>query len=246
MSMIVPPGRLDEHAELLRRVLEGEHIEQFVTERLRRDGTPGAGLADGVARCATSTAAIVGASTIARDVTAQRAAEADRSQLEALVACSADAIISTDVGFRITSCNAAAAELYRIPRDEMLGRVATEISESAVGPRRPHGAHAPRARGRDRLDRGRPPAPRRQRVRARGDRSAGAHARRARSSGSSRSCATSPREWQARATLERDGRRARMLAEASSVLERSLQAAHVARVDHAARRARSSQTCARS
>jgi diguanylate cyclase (GGDEF)-like protein/PAS domain S-box-containing protein len=226
MSMIVPPGRLDEHAELLQRVCEGEHIEQFVTERLRSDGSRvPVSLTVSAMRDVDGT--IVGASTIARDVTAQRAAEADRSQLEAIVACSADAIISTDVGFRITSCNAAAAALYRIPREEMLGRVATEISESAV----------------DREDR---MALMRRALAGETVSIEGVHRRHDESEFVLAATAAPVRmgsgeivgtvsivrditsEWQARARLEHDGRRARILAEASSVLERSLQATHVA------------------
>ncbi|MDX6568277.1 MAG: hypothetical protein QOH15_855, partial [Gaiellales bacterium] len=225
MSMMVPPARLDEHAELLRRVLQGEHIEQFVTERLRRDGSRvSVSLTVSAMRDVGGT--IVGASTIARDVSAQRAAEADRSQLAALVACSADAIIATDIGFRITACNAAAAELYRIPRDEMLGRVATEISESSLDRdarmkllRRALAGESVSLEG----------------VHRRHDNSefvlAATAAPVRMASGEIVGIVSIMRdvtaEWQARATLERDERRARMLADAASVLDRSLQAAHV-------------------
>jgi diguanylate cyclase (GGDEF)-like protein/PAS domain S-box-containing protein len=226
MSLIVPPGRQDEQVELLRRVLGGEHIEQFVTERLRRDGTRvPVSLTVSAMRDVEGT--IVGASTIARDVTAQRAAEADRSQLEALVACSADAIIATDVGFRITSCNAAAAELYRLPCDELLGRVATEISESSVG-RDARMALMRRALAGETVSI--------EEVHRRHDNSefvlAATAAPVRMTSGEIVGVVSIvrdiTRERRARATLERDGRRARILAEASSVLDRSLQAAHVA------------------
>ena len=225
MSLIVPTARLDEHAELLRRVLDGEHIEQFVTERLRRDGSR-VPVSLTVSAMRDITGAIVGASAIARDVTAQRAAEADRSQLAALVACSADAIIATDIGFRITACNAASAELYRIPCEEMLGRVATEISESS-------------------LDRDARMKLMRRALAGETVSIDGVHRRHDGSefmlaataapfrmlSGEIMGIVSIMRdvtaEWQARAALERNERRARTLAEASSVLDRSLQSAHV-------------------
>jgi diguanylate cyclase (GGDEF)-like protein/PAS domain S-box-containing protein len=225
ISLIVPLTRLDEHAELARRVRQGEHIEQFSTERLRRDGTPVA-VSLTVSAMRDLDGSIVGTSTIARDVTAQRAAEADRSRLAALVACSADAIIATDIGFRITACNAAAAALYRISADEMVGRVATEISESA-------------------LDRDARMALMRRALAGETVSLEGVHRRHDESEFVLAASAAPVRvasgeivgivsimrdvtaEWQARHTLERAERRARMLAEASRVLDRSLQAPHV-------------------
>jgi diguanylate cyclase (GGDEF)-like protein/PAS domain S-box-containing protein len=225
ISLIVPLTRLDEHAELARRVLQGEHIEQFSTERLRRDGTPVAVSLTVSAMCDVD-GSIVGTSTIARDVTAQREAEADRSQLAALVACSADAIIATDTGFRITACNAAAASLYRVSADEMVGRVATEMSESS-------------------LDRDARMILMRRALAGETVSIEGVHRRHDESEFVLSATAAPVRvasgeivgivsimrdvtaEWQARSTLERAERRATMLAEASRVLDRSLQAPHV-------------------
>jgi diguanylate cyclase (GGDEF)-like protein/PAS domain S-box-containing protein len=225
ISLIVPLTRVDEHAELARRVRRGEHIEQFSTERLRRDGTPVA-VALTVSAMRDLDGGIVGTSTIARDISAHRAAEADRSQLAALVACSADAIIATDIGFRITACNAAAAALYRIPADEMVGRVATEISESA-------------------LDRDARMALMRRALAGETVSLEGVHRRHDESEFVLAATAAPVRvasgeivgivsimrdvtaEWQARGTLERAERRSRVLAEAARVLDRSLQAPHV-------------------
>jgi diguanylate cyclase (GGDEF)-like protein/PAS domain S-box-containing protein len=224
-STIVPPGRYEEDAEMVRRVLSGERIEQFETERLRRDGSRVA-VSLTVSPMLDPSGAVVGASIIARDISARRAAEADRSQLAALVACSADAIIATDVGFRITSCNAAAAELYRIPCDEMIGRVATEISESTLDRdermllmRRALAGETVSSEG----------------VHRRHDGSefvlAGTAAPIRTASGEIVGVVTIVRdvtsEWQARSSLQRDERRARLLADASSALDRSLQAPHV-------------------
>jgi PAS domain S-box-containing protein len=225
VSLIVPPARREEDAEMLRRALLGKHITQFDTERLRRDGSRVA-VSLTVSAMHDADGSIVGASTIARDITARREAEANRSQLAALVACSADAIIATDVGLRITACNDAAAELYRLPRELMLGRVSTEISESSLD-RDARMALMRRALAGETVSK--------EGVHRRHDNSELALAATAApvrmASGEIVGVVAIARdvtaEWQARAALVRDERRARMLADASRVLDRSLQTAHV-------------------
>src|SRR5438105_2177690 len=38
MTMLLPPGREDEEADILARIARGERVEHFETERLRGDG----------------------------------------------------------------------------------------------------------------------------------------------------------------------------------------------------------------
>ncbi|MBA2475840.1 MAG: PAS domain S-box protein, partial [Actinobacteria bacterium] len=75
-SMLVPPEHAEQERQVLERVLRGERIRQRETTRLRKDGTV-VDVAMTVSPISEDT--IVGASTIARDVTEQRrAAEALR------------------------------------------------------------------------------------------------------------------------------------------------------------------------
>jgi diguanylate cyclase (GGDEF)-like protein/PAS domain S-box-containing protein len=73
VAMLVPPDRRDEDLVLLKRVLNGERVEHFETERVRRDGSR-VTVSLSVSAIRDGAQAITGASTIARDVTAQRQA----------------------------------------------------------------------------------------------------------------------------------------------------------------------------
>jgi diguanylate cyclase (GGDEF)-like protein/PAS domain S-box-containing protein len=129
VAMLVPPERRDEDAVLLKRILDGKRVDHFETERVRRDGSRvPVSLTVSVVRDAAG--AITGASTIARDVTERRAAEADRAQLAALVSDSPDAIVAVDGSFHITAYNPAAAELFQMTREAVLGRHVTELANA--------------------------------------------------------------------------------------------------------------------
>jgi PAS domain S-box-containing protein len=76
LTLLVPPGRPDDLAAILARLARGEVIVHYETERLRHDGQViPVSLTISPIRDAAGT--IVGASTIARDVTAQKQAEAE-------------------------------------------------------------------------------------------------------------------------------------------------------------------------
>lgn len=82
ISLIIPPDRLSEEDEILRRIRAGERILNFETLRRRKDGTE-IKVSLTVSPLHDETGAIVGASKIARDVTAQRRVEAEAAKLEA-------------------------------------------------------------------------------------------------------------------------------------------------------------------
>jgi PAS domain S-box-containing protein len=84
IAKLFPPGRLDEEAQILARLQQGERVDHFETRRQRKDGK----LIDvslTISPIRNAEGAIVGASKIARDVTEQKAAERKLSEaLEAL------------------------------------------------------------------------------------------------------------------------------------------------------------------
>jgi PAS domain S-box-containing protein len=86
ISILVPPDRQEELPEILARVRRGEHVEHLETVRLRRDGSR-VYVSVSVSPIKAPGGTVIGASTIARDVTEQRrAAEAlarSRAQLRA-------------------------------------------------------------------------------------------------------------------------------------------------------------------
>lgn len=75
ITTLIPPDRVDEEAEIIAKIRNGEGIEHFESERLRKDGTlidvslTISPVRDGKDR-------IVGASHIARDITARKKGEA--------------------------------------------------------------------------------------------------------------------------------------------------------------------------
>ena len=78
ISFIVPPDHKDEEKEILDRVKRGERLDTYETERIRKDGTRIA-VSLTVSPILSSAHELVGASVIARDITAEkrtRAAEA--------------------------------------------------------------------------------------------------------------------------------------------------------------------------
>jgi PAS domain S-box-containing protein len=80
ISLLVPPDRPDELQEILGAVRRGEPVDHFETVRTRKDG----GLIDislTVSPLKNSAGDIIGASTIARDITRRKRAEEEQQRL---------------------------------------------------------------------------------------------------------------------------------------------------------------------
>ena len=74
VSILVPPGHTDEVPGILAGIKQGEHIEQFETVRMRKDGTTiPVSLTFSAVKDASGR--IVGASKIAHDITERKRAE---------------------------------------------------------------------------------------------------------------------------------------------------------------------------
>ncbi|SMO82095.1 PAS domain S-box protein [Fodinibius sediminis] len=80
ITMLIPDQRLDEEEEILKRLRQGERIDHFETVRKRKDGT----LVDislTVSPVKNAEGKIVGASKIARDITARKKAQKKLEQM---------------------------------------------------------------------------------------------------------------------------------------------------------------------
>ncbi|UCV26821.1 CHASE domain-containing protein [Ferribacterium limneticum] len=88
LQRIFPPDHQDAEAAILRRIQLGEQIDHFETVRLRKDGVR-LDVSVTISPIFDANGEIVGVSTIARDITAQKQAEAEladhRERLEMLV-----------------------------------------------------------------------------------------------------------------------------------------------------------------
>jgi PAS domain S-box-containing protein len=80
IDLIVPADRLDEELALMTRVRRGERVDPFETVRLRKDGST-LEMSIAVSPIRDETGAIIGAATIARDITERKLAERTLSEL---------------------------------------------------------------------------------------------------------------------------------------------------------------------
>ncbi|MDQ3804403.1 MAG: PAS domain S-box protein, partial [Acidobacteriota bacterium] len=80
ISVIVPPERADELADILARLRRGERIDHFETVRVRKDGSR-VEVSVTTSPVADAEGRLIGASTITRDITERRRDEEEREQL---------------------------------------------------------------------------------------------------------------------------------------------------------------------
>jgi PAS domain S-box-containing protein len=80
ITMLMPPERVDEEVDILRRIRRGESIDHYETVRRHKDGTL-LQISLTVSPMTDRSGRIVGASKIARDISQRKHAEAEREQL---------------------------------------------------------------------------------------------------------------------------------------------------------------------
>ena len=128
--IIVPPERRTELASSMRRVTEKQRIEHFESVRRRKDGQ----LIDvsvTISPVKDATGKIVGASTIARDITARKHMEEQLRQSEqrfrALIEQSADAIVLIDTQGRVLYISPSTTRILGYMPEELIGRKVLEM-----------------------------------------------------------------------------------------------------------------------
>jgi PAS domain S-box-containing protein len=118
VSMLAPEDRKQEIQEILDRLSRGEPIRDFRTKRVTRDGRP-VDVWLSISPVRDPDGVIVGAATIARDVTEQVALEREleraRDQLGIITRASADGITIQDTSGQVVYANDAAARLSGYP-----------------------------------------------------------------------------------------------------------------------------------
>ena len=96
ISMLLPPELAGEERRILDRILAGERVDHYETERVRKDGRR-VWVSLTVSPLRDTGGTIVGASVIARDVTARRAMEERRRRLQAVTEALSEAITLEEV-----------------------------------------------------------------------------------------------------------------------------------------------------
>jgi PAS domain S-box-containing protein len=118
---LIPDELHPEEQEVLARIARGQRVAHFETTRRRKDGTlfP---VELTVSPILSPDGEIMGASSVKRDISDRRNAEAVSSRLAAIVQSSDDAIISKSLSGLVLDWNAAAERMYGILAADMIGR----------------------------------------------------------------------------------------------------------------------------
>jgi len=139
-SVLIPPNSPNELPRLLEKIKRGEGLEHYETVRLRKDGQE-IHVSLTISPIRDAAGNITGASSIARDITERKRAEAAlwktnqelqemRHYLARLIESSTDAIISTDKEGNVVLFNKGAEAMLGYRREEILGQRVTIVYES--------------------------------------------------------------------------------------------------------------------
>ncbi len=123
ISVLVPPDQVDEIDGILARIWDGNPVHHYETVRIRKDGSP-IQISLTLSPIRNRDGRVVGASTIARDITARklaeegvrRANEYNRSLIEA----SLDPLVTISADGMISDVNEATVRVTGVPREELI------------------------------------------------------------------------------------------------------------------------------
>jgi len=121
VGMLLPPERDGEDREVLGRVFAGEQIDHFLTERVCKDGSP-VSVSLSVAPVRDAAGRVSGASSVARDLTAEIAARRTIALQAQLLDEIDTAVVFSDADGLVRYCNRASEQLYGHTFEELCGR----------------------------------------------------------------------------------------------------------------------------
>jgi PAS domain S-box-containing protein len=121
MTVLLPPDRSDEEAQILERIGRGERFEHFDTIRMRKDGRL-VHVSIAISPVTSTNGHVIGASHVARHITESTGLEMAQARLAAIVESSDDAIISKNLNGVVQTWNKSAERMYGYSAVEMVGR----------------------------------------------------------------------------------------------------------------------------
>jgi PAS domain S-box-containing protein len=121
MTILLPPDRGDEEGFILNRIRRGERVDHFDTVRRRKDGRL-INVSVAISPMMGRNGLVIGASHVARDITASAELELARARLGAIVESSDDAIVSKDLKGIVQTWNKGAERIYGYSPVEIIGR----------------------------------------------------------------------------------------------------------------------------
>ena len=117
IDLLSPPGQAGQMHTILARIRAGQSVERLDANRVRKDGSA-ITVSLTVSPIHDRHGVIIGASTIARDMTEQREAfEAARSMMES----SLDSLVAISAEGKITDANQATVKFTGVPREKLIG-----------------------------------------------------------------------------------------------------------------------------
>ncbi|MBK0378477.1 PAS domain S-box protein [Mucilaginibacter sp. SD-g] len=121
ITLIIPDDRLNEEKFIIRQIASGKKVDHFETLRQRKNGqlVP---ISLTISPVLNSKGKVIGASKIARDISARQQADEKQARLAAIVDTSDDTILSKTLNGIITSWNKAAVRMFGFSEAEAIGR----------------------------------------------------------------------------------------------------------------------------
>lgn len=124
VSRIIPPDRLDEFQAFLVQLRQGEAIPHYETERVRKDGNR-IPVSISISPLKDEEGKIIGASTIARDITERKQAEEEvrraAQYARTLLEASLDPLVTIGKDGKIRDVNRATEHVTGCLRDQLIG-----------------------------------------------------------------------------------------------------------------------------
>ncbi len=128
ISILIPPGQVDEVPALLERIERGERIRHYETVRRRKDGRL-IHVSQSISPIKDKDGRLIGASTIARDITAEVAARKESEEklaaasqyARSLIESSLDPLVTISADGKITDVNEATIKVTGVPREQLIG-----------------------------------------------------------------------------------------------------------------------------
>lgn len=124
MTILFPPDRVSEEKEILTRIRRGQRVEHYETVRVRKDGTQ-LDVSVSISPIKDDAGTIVGASKIARDITARRRSENIINEQARILDLAP--VLVRDTQDRIVRWSLGAERLYGFTQAEALDRVSHDL-----------------------------------------------------------------------------------------------------------------------
>jgi PAS domain S-box-containing protein len=127
-SLLSPPGQTDEAPALLQRISRGETIHHYETLRRKKDGQM-IHVSVSISPIKNGQGRVIGAATIARDITAEVAARkrsedklaAALQYARSLIESSLDPLVTISADGKITDVNEATIKVTGVSREQLIG-----------------------------------------------------------------------------------------------------------------------------